>query len=95
MDFSALSEPLSRLAHAGVTTPLRLLTMTLKIVQSLVNTVTDTDKMVALTTDSLDEIYANQVQSSNRSPLLVENALALLNEKAAPSVPGPVQARFG
>ncbi len=87
MDFSALTEPLNRLAHAGVTTPLRLLTMTLKIVQSFVNTVTNTDKMTALTVESLDEIYANQVQTlGNRLPLAsVENALAILNEKAAPT----------
>ncbi len=86
LDFSALTEPLNRLAQAGVTTPLRLLTMTLKIVQALVNTVTNTDKMVALATESLDEIYASQAQTlNNRLPLAsVENALAILNEQAKP-----------
>ncbi|NTW00859.1 MAG: hypothetical protein HGA19_06045 [Oscillochloris sp.] len=79
-DFSAMVEPLNQLARAGAATPTRLLFMLMRIGQNLVDTLTDTDKLTALTIESLEEIYSQQILTlQSRLPLYVlGNAASLL-----------------
>lgn len=61
MDFSDAVEPLNRLARAGTGMPVRMLFMMMRVGQSFVTTVTDTDKLFKLTVEALEEIYGQQI----------------------------------
>ncbi len=61
LDFSGMIEPLDRLARAGAAAPMRLLHMVMRLADSLVATMTDTDKLCELTIESLREIYSRQI----------------------------------
>ncbi|HWK90576.1 MAG TPA: hypothetical protein VNP72_11375, partial [Longimicrobium sp.] len=55
--------PLRRLAEAGAATPLRMLNMMLTILDRLVTTATDADKLKQFTAEALGEILVAQVQN--------------------------------
>ncbi|HEY1011732.1 MAG TPA: hypothetical protein VGE07_03450, partial [Herpetosiphonaceae bacterium] len=81
MDPAALLAPIQQLKDAGATTPIRILTMLLKIVESVKNTVTDPDKMVGFTSDALAEIYVGQLVALRQTmPLSAVNAAIELLE---------------
>ncbi len=79
LDFAGMNELLNQLSQAGVTVPMRLLKIMLSILDTLVNTLSDTDKLVAFTTQSLQEAYLQQIETLDvRLPLVaLENAIAL------------------
>jgi hypothetical protein len=77
-DFSA---PLRRLAEAGAATPLRLLQAMLAVLQKLVDTATDVDKIKTYTAEALGEILIAQTSTlRDRLPLAtLEQARAALD----------------
>ena len=77
-DFSA---PLRRLGEAGAATPLRLLQAMLAVLQKLVDTATDVEKIKTYTAESLGEILVAQTGIlRDRLPLVsLEQARAALN----------------
>ncbi|MCK6626856.1 MAG: hypothetical protein L6R45_16985 [Anaerolineae bacterium] len=89
LDFSAFTGPLDRLANAGAATPTRLLNMLLKVADGFVATVTDTDLMVQLTIQALQEIYSQQIYALQGClPLYaVTSATRLLKPAGQPAAP--------
>lgn len=63
LDVDSFTAPLRKLADAGASTPMRILGMLLKIVESFKNTLTDPSKMTELTTEALAEIYVVQLRT--------------------------------
>ncbi|MFZ6028606.1 MAG: hypothetical protein ACOYYS_12890 [Chloroflexota bacterium] len=64
LDLSAAVAPLNRLARAGAATPLRLLFMLMRVGESFVTTITDTDTLFKLTVEALEEIYGQQMNAA-------------------------------
>ncbi|RLT44688.1 MAG: hypothetical protein DWI57_02755 [Chloroflexi bacterium] len=77
LDISGINEPLHQLAQAGAATPFRLLRIIFGMLDSVAATVTDTDKLVKFTTQSLQEVYLQQIESLDaRLPLVaLESAI--------------------
>ena len=62
LDFSGALDPLSHLARAGASRPLRLLHMLMRVVDALAATLSDADKLFELSVQSLSEIYCQQIE---------------------------------
>jgi hypothetical protein len=60
---SDVAAPLSQMSSAVATTPMRLLNMMLKVLESLVKVVNNPDNLIRVTQQSLTEIYGHQIQT--------------------------------
>lgn len=83
LDLSDAAAPLNQMSSAVATTPIRLLNMMLKVLESLVKVVNNPDNLIQFTQQSLTEIYGHQIQTlQDQIPVVaLQNTINILDRE--------------